>query len=189
VHEQISGSIDRLGLLRTNAPLTIHHLGSVETPAAVMQEKLSLYRRLGLEKIAREPKSFEAQLQLGITELFQVNRPEEALFFLQRALVLRPEDSRAALYTGICLLRLDMIAEARRNLLRAFALGEDSPALHDALGDTLLCTGEYRPALIAYQRAYLASNRSPLAQAKIGVAEGYLNGAGYAGNFATSEPV
>jgi tetratricopeptide (TPR) repeat protein len=177
VHEQITDSIDRLGLVRTSAPLTIHHFGTVESTAAVKEAKINLYHRLGLEKIAAEPNNFEAQLQLGIAELFQMNRPGDALPFLRRASALRPKDGRGPLYAGICLLRLSRIAEARQSLLQAFTLGEDSPALHDALGDTLLCTGEHRHALTAYQRAYLASNRSPLAEAKIGVAEAHLKDA------------
>jgi hypothetical protein len=174
VHEQVTSTIDSLGLLRTNGPLTIHHFGPVETPADVAEEKVRLYRRLGLEKIAHEPESFEAQLQLGITELLQRNHFEEALPFLQRASALRPKDSRGPLYAGICLLRLGRIAEARQSLLRAFALGEDSPALHDALGDTLLRAGQHDHALTAYQRAYLASNGSPVIAEKIGRAAGHL---------------
>lgn len=174
VHEQVTTTIDRLGLLRTWAPLTLHHFGPVETSADVAAEKIRLYRRLGLEKVALDSAGFEAQLQLGITELFQMNRPAEALPFLQRSAALRPNDGRGPLYAGICLLRLGRIAEARQSLLQAFALGEDSPALHDALGDTLLRGGEPHHALTAYQRAYLASNRSPLAEAKVGVVEIYL---------------
>ncbi|MBB5058603.1 tetratricopeptide (TPR) repeat protein [Granulicella aggregans] len=191
VHEQVTSSIDRLGLLRTNAPLTIHHFGPVETSVAAAEAKTRFYHRLGLEKIAHEPESFEAQLQLGITELLQRNHLEEALPHLQRASALRPRDGRGPLYTGICLLRLDHIAEARQSLLRAFALGEDSPALHDALGDTLLRAGEHDHALIAYQRAYLASNRSPLAAAKIDRAAAHLKDAiaGSARNFDASARV
>jgi len=188
VHEQVTSTIDSLGLVRTNGLLTIHHFGPVETPADVAAEKVELYHRLGLEKIAHEPDSFEAQLQMGITELLQRSHFEEALPFLQRASALRPKDSRGPLYAGICLLRLDRIAEARQSLLRAFALGEDSPALHDALGDTLLRTGQHNHALTAYQRAYLASNGSPLAAAKIGLAKDHLNHAN-ARNFGTIGPV
>jgi hypothetical protein len=171
VHEQITDRIDRLGLYRTTAPLTIHHFGPVETTAAVKEAKVALYHRLGLNKIASEPNSFEAQLQVGIAELLQMSRPGNALPHLRRAAALRPKDGRGPLYMGICLLRLDRLAEARRNLLQAFALGEDSVALHDALGDIFLRAGEYRHALTAYQRASLCSNRSPLAEAKIGATE------------------
>ena len=172
VHEQVTSTVDRLGLIRENAPLTIHHFGPVETSVAVAEQKIRLYHRLGLEQIAREPESFEAQLQLGIAELLQRNRFDEALPFLQRASALRPKDGRAPLYAGICLLRLGRVDEARMSLLRAFGLGEDSPALHDAMGDTLLFAGEHKHALTAYKRAFLASNRSPLAAAKIGRCRG-----------------
>jgi tetratricopeptide (TPR) repeat protein len=191
VHEQVTSTIDSLGLTRTNGPLSIHHFGPVETPADVVEEKVRLYRRLGLEKIAHEPESFEAQLQMGITELLQRKHSEEALPYLQRASALRPKDSRGPLYAGICLLRLGRIAEARQSLLRAFALGEDSPALHDALGDSLLIAGEHDHALTAYRRAYLASNGSPVIAEKIGLAAGHLNNAnaGKARNFDTIGPV
>ncbi len=191
VHEQVTGSIDRLGLLRENAPLIIHHFGPVETSVAVAQQKTELYHRLVLEKIASQPENFDGQLQLGIGELLQRNRPKEALSFLQCASALRPKDGRAPLYAGVCLLRLGRIDEARQSLLRAFALGEDSPALHDALGDTLLCAGEHGHALTAYQRAYLASNGSPLSAVKISLAEAHLKEAerGRAGNFDTGGPV
>ncbi len=177
VHEQITDCIDRLGLHRTSAPLTIHHFGPVETPAAAGEAKVDLYHRLVSRKIATDPNNFEARLQLGIGKLFQMNRPEDALPHLRRAAALRPKDSRGPLYAGICLLRLGRLVEAQRNLLQAFALGEDSLALHDALGDTFLLSGEYAHALTAYQRAYVSSNRSPLAGAKIGAAEVQL---GYA---------
>jgi tetratricopeptide (TPR) repeat protein len=188
VHEQLTSTIDRLGLLRTNGPLTIHHFGPVETPADLAEQKLRLYHRLGLEKIAHEPDGFEAQLQMGITELLQRKHFEEALPYLQLASALRPKDSRGPLYAGICLLRLGRIAEARQSLLRAFALGEDSPALHDALGDTLLLAGERDHAFTAYRRAYLASNGSPVIAEKIGLAAGHLHhaNAGSARNFDAS---
>jgi tetratricopeptide (TPR) repeat protein len=178
VHEQITDCIDLLGLHRTSAPLTIHHFGAVETPAEVREAKIALYHRLVANKTATDPNNFEARLQLGIAELFQMNRPEDALLHLRRATALRPKDSRGPLYAGICLLRLGRLVEAQRSLLQAFALGEDSLALHDALGDTFLRSGEYSHALTAYQRAYASSNRSPLADAKIGAAEVQL---GYAG--------
>ena len=191
VHEQVTSDIERLGLLRANAPLTIHHFGPVETPAHVAKEKVRLYQRLGLAKIVDEPDNFEAQLQLGITELLQRNCAGDALPFLQRACALRPKDSRGPLYAGICLLRLGRITEARQCLLRAFALGEDSPALHDALGDTLLIAGEHNHAFTAYQRAYLASNGSPVIAEKIGLAAAHLKNAnaGSARNFDTGRPV
>jgi len=191
VHEQVTSAIDRLGLLRTNGPLTIHHFGPVETPADLAAEKVELYRRLGLEKVANEPDSFEAQLQMGITELLQRNHFDEALPYLQRASALRPKDGRGPLYAGICLLRLGRIAEARQSLLRAFALGEDSPALHDALGDSLLIAGEHDHALTAYRRAYLASNGSPVIAEKIGLAAGHLQNANAesARNFDTRDRV
>jgi tetratricopeptide (TPR) repeat protein len=171
VHEQITDRIDLLGLHRISAPLTIHHFGPVECPAAAREAKIALYNRLVAKKVAAEPNNFEAWLQFGIAELFQMNRPEAALPHLRRAAALRLKDSRGPLYAGICLLRLGRLAEARRSLLHAFTLGEDSLALHDALGDTFLRSGEYDHALTAYQRAYVSSNRSPLAEAKIGAAE------------------
>ena len=105
VHEQITDSIDRLGLFRKSASLTIHHFGAVESTADAREEKIKLYHRLGLEKVAAEPENFEAQLQLGIAELFQMNRPEEALPFLRHASALRPKDGRGPLYAGIGFLR------------------------------------------------------------------------------------
>jgi tetratricopeptide (TPR) repeat protein len=171
VHEQITESIDRLGLYRTSASLSIHHFGPVETPAEVLHDKIRFYHQLGLKKIAKQPDNFDAHLQLGIAELFQMNRPEEALPLLCSASELRSRDGRAPLYAGISLLRLGRFAEALQSLLRAFHLGEDSAALHDAMGDALLCSGELRPAFVAYQRAYICSDRSPLAEAKVGLAE------------------
>jgi len=171
VHEQITDRIDLLGLYRTTASLAIHHFGQVENPAASKEEKIVLYHRLGLSKLAANPNNFEAQLQLGIAELFQMNHPKEALPYLRRAAHLRPNDGRGPLYTGICLLRLDRLSEARQGLLKAFSLGEDTAALHDALGDVLLRSGEYSHALVAYQRAYMSSNLSPIVDAKIGATE------------------
>jgi tetratricopeptide (TPR) repeat protein len=174
VHEQVDHVVDALGLRRAVAPLTIHHFGTVETPLEIRRQKVELYQRLGLRKLETRPDDFGACFQLGMSELFHLNLPEEALKRFERAGALRAQDSRAPLYAGICLLRLGRVAEARESLTRAEALGEEDPALYDALGDVFLQTGEYAAALEAFRRLYLFGSVSAIAQAKEGAAEVYL---------------
>lgn len=171
VHEQVTDQIDLLGLARKTASLTIHHLGYVETPDAAKEEKIRFYHQLGSRKALDEPANFEANLQLGIAELFQLGRPAEALTFLLRAVEVRPQDGRAPLYVGICMLRLGRLALAKVSLVRAYALGERGAILCDALGDCFLRLGEYEGALAAYREAQECGNASPIADAKLGAAE------------------
>jgi len=174
VHEQVTDQVDLLGLNQAKASLLIHHFGQVETPAAELAEKVRYYHRLGLRKVREEPGNFEAHLQLGIVELFQMGDPESALQHLRRSAGLCPRDSRGWLYFGICLLRLGRHAEAQRSLLRARELGETNPGLYDALGDTFMMAGQYDRALGVYREAHGAGGVSPVTSAKIGAAEVHL---------------
>jgi tetratricopeptide (TPR) repeat protein len=184
VHEQVTGQVDLLGLDRGRAELLIHHFGEVESTAAEQVEKIGFYRRLGIRKVEQEPDNFEAHLQLGIVELFQMGDAKSALPHLRRSAALRPRDSRAWLYLGISLLRLGRPAEAQRSLLRARQLGETNPALYDALGDTLMMAGQYDDALRVYRRACGADGVSPITEAKIGAAEVHLAGPAAPADFA-----
>jgi len=174
VHEQITNRLAALGLPTTPAPLLIHHFGSVEGTLESRRQKIALYQRLGLEKIARTPDDFEACFQLGINELYHLNQPTQALTRFHAAAQLRPADARAPLYAGVCLLRLQRLAEARHSLELAQSLGERDPVLFDSLGDLYLQTAEYALALESYRRLTLVTIPSPTAQAKQGAAEIYL---------------
>lgn len=171
VHEQITDRIDHLQLYRTFAPLVIHHFGHVETPVDIRREKALLYHRLIQRKNAGDQVDFEVNLQLGITELLALNQPESAFPSLLRAALMRPKDGRPQLYAGICLLRLGRLEEAKKSLLHAYSVGENSVALHEALGDTFERSGEFSHALIAYNKAYGSVPHSPVLAAKIGVVE------------------
>ncbi len=176
VHEQVTERIDLLGLARGKASLPIHHFGQVETPMAEQADKVRFYHSLGLRKVMEEPSNFEAHLQVGIVELFQMSDAKSALAHLRRSVVLGPGDSRGWLYCGICLLRLGRNEEAQRSLLRAQKLGETNPALYDALGDTFMLAGQYDRALRTYRRGCRAGGTAPITDAKMGAAEVHLTG-------------
>ena len=174
VHENITSSVDRLRLDRATAPLIIHHFGYVENAPEQRRRKAKLYRELGLRRLLAAPNDLESYLQLGISELQQLGRPEEAANRFERFLCLCPADSRAPLYLGICMLRLNRLDEAETYLHRAIELGESGCTLHDALGDLYLCGGKYEQALTAYRRLTADVLDSSTVLAKCGLAEVHL---------------
>jgi len=177
VHEQVTERIDLAGLPRGQAALLIHHFGEAESPLTEKVEKINFYHRLGLKKVAQEPRNSEAHLQLGIMELFQLGVPKNALPYLCKAVMLCPKDSRNWLYHGICLLRLGRSVEAQRSLLQALKLGETDPAIYDALGDTFMLKEQFGRAVDFYRKAYGVGSVSPITDAKMGAAEVYLGNA------------
>lgn len=174
VHEDVTSSVDRLRLDRATAPLIIHHFGYAEDTPEQRRRKAELYRELGLRRLRAAPSDFESYLQLGISELQQLGRIEEAADRFEQAISLRPEDSRAPLYLGICMLRLNRLDEAKKSLHRAVELGECGCTLHDALGDLHLCEGKYALAVEAYHRAAAGAVDPFTALAKSGLAEVHL---------------
>lgn len=171
VHEDITDSVDRLQLKRTSASLIIHHFGYAEDPPEQRRGKAELYRELGMRRLKAAPDDFESHLQLGICELYQMGRTRQAASWLEQAARLRPGDSRAELYIGICMLRLQRLEEAKQRLLHAEELGECSGTLHDALGDVHLSEGEYAAAAAAYRRAAQGAGDPSVVLAKCGLAE------------------
>lgn len=174
VHEDVTSSVDRLRLNRAIAPLTIHHFGYVEDALELRRRKAERYRELGLHRLSAAPDDFESYLQLGISELQQLGRMEEAMNRFEQASRIRPGDSRAPLYLGICMLRLNRLDEAKLFLHQAEQLGECGCTLHDALGDLHLCEGKYAQALAAYRRAAADMFDSSTVLAKCGLAEVHL---------------
>ena len=78
VHEEVCGSVDRWRLHRGTAPLILHHFGYVEEAPEQRRRKIEYYRELGLRRLTKAPDDFESYLQLGICELRQMGRFEEA---------------------------------------------------------------------------------------------------------------
>lgn len=189
VHEDVTSSVDRLRLDRAIAPLIIHHFGYVEDAPELRRRKVERYRELGLHRLSAAPNDFESYLQLGISELQQLGRMEEAANRFEQASRIRPKDSRPLLYLGICMLRLDRLEEARLFLHQAEQLGECGSTLHDALGDLHLCEGKYAQALAAYRRAAADAFDPSTVLAKCGLAEVHLGNIreGMAGIYAAIE--
>ena len=174
VHEDVTGSVDRLLLERTTAPLLLHHFGYVEDLPEQRRRKVEWYRELGLRRLGVTPHDFESYLQLGISELQQFGRINEAAKLFTGAARLCPRDSRAPLYLGICMLRLNHLAEAKELLYRAEQLGERGGVLHDSLGDLHLCQENYTEALAAYECAAARAFDPSTILAKSGLAEVHL---------------
>lgn len=174
VHEEVTGSVDRLHLLRCTAPLILHHFGYVEGAPEQRRRKVEYYRELGLRRLMAAPGDFESHLQLGICELRQIGRLEQAAKRFECAASLRPDDSRAAMYFGICMLRLNRIDKARNSLHRAEGLGESGGVLHDAWGDLHLSEGAYAQAVAAYTQAAAVALDPLVILAKRGLAQVHL---------------
>ena len=174
VHENVTHSVDRLRLDRATAPLILHHFGYVETTPEQRRRKLELYHKLGWRRLRASPNDFESYLQLGISELRQLGRLQEAAAWLEQAVRIRPRDTRGTLYLGICMLRLNRLDQAKEFLLRAKKLGESSAALFDAIGDLCLYESEYGQAVAAYRQAAAGALEPSTVLAKCGLAEVHL---------------
>jgi tetratricopeptide (TPR) repeat protein len=174
VHEQVTDALERWKLTREHGWLRIHHFGPVETPAAALEAKVLDYHRLGLRKAEQEPGCFEAVFELGVVELSQLHRPEQALVMFEKAAGIEPRNGRVALMAALCLLGLARALEARSYLDRARALGERGALFYDTLGDCHLQLGEYGLGLAAYQWIKPVATPTPILEAKMGIARMHL---------------
>ena len=178
VHENVSDRMDQLKLPHPPGNFLIHHFGYVEGPSEGKKEKESYYHRLGLQKLALNPNSFQAHLEVGMSELDGNRDPIAALPHFQTACSLRPLSAVGWLYAGICLSRTGRSAEALPSLQLAAKLDSSNPLPHSALGDLYFQSGEYANSCEAYRRAQALGDSSQLSSAKLGAAEVQLGECG-----------
>jgi tetratricopeptide (TPR) repeat protein len=171
VHETVSDCMDRLKLPRLPGNFLIHHFGFVEGASEGKKEKERYYHSLGLQKLALNPDSFQAHLEIGMSELDGGQHPAAALPHFQKACSLEPRSPLARLYAGICLGRMGRSAEARASLLFSVRLDPSNPLPHSALGDLYFQGGDYANSREAYRSAQALGDSSQLSSAKLGAAE------------------
>ncbi len=171
VHETVADRIDALALPRRPGNFIFHHFGFAEDPSEKRQAKNSLYYQLVSHKLAANVRSYQANLEFGISELDHARLPAFALGHFEIACSLEPRRPLGWLYAGICLSRLGRHAEALDRLRLAATLDAANPMAHSALGDVYAQLGSHRDAVAAYTTANRLGDGSVLLSAKMGAAQ------------------
>lgn len=99
----------------------------------------------------RESQDLETLNALGIA-LTDAGRPAEGLVVFSRALLLQPRNSQAFQNSGLALLKLDRLQEARQSLETALSISRRSPRALNALGVVWKRLGEKERAMEAWSR-------------------------------------
>jgi arylsulfatase A-like enzyme len=125
---------------------------------SIDRQKAMLLSELGRPKAAiavlepyRDSDDLETLNALGIA-LADGGRPAEALPVFARVLELDPQNAVAYQNTGISLLKLDRVDEARQNLEAALRLGKRHARAWNALGVAWMRVGEPAKAIDAWER-------------------------------------
>jgi len=170
VHELVEPRIRALGRRLSMAPFCIHHFGQLAQEEA-RNKKAAAYRDLLRLKVQELPNEPLAWIQLGLQEYECSREPLEPLRCFERALVLEPKATAAAIFKGMVYLDLGKHDQALTALDAATA-DKRSRALREHLrGDALHNLGRLVEACAAYREAVRLSGNDPVLSSKLGYAE------------------
>jgi tetratricopeptide (TPR) repeat protein len=116
---------------------------------------------------AGSPESAAWQLDHG-RALLRLERHDEALTALRRAVELDPQLARARGWVGIALARTGRTDEARRDLEQALRAAPGNPEPHLGLGDLAVASEQWRVAVAHYRQAAQEAVMAAEACRKIG---------------------
>jgi tetratricopeptide (TPR) repeat protein len=145
---------DLAGALRVYAQADAAGLGS----ESLDRKKALLLSEMGRPKKAvallekhRESEDLETLNALGIA-LTDAGRPGDGLAVFQRALQIQPKNAQAHQNSGIALLRMDRVDQARQSLETALSISKRAPRALNALGVAWKRLGAREKALEAWAR-------------------------------------
>jgi Flp pilus assembly protein TadD len=170
VHELVEPRINALGRRMPMAPFFIHHFGHL-AQEETRDQKAAAYRDLLRIKVQELPDDAMAWVQLGLQEYECSREAPEALRCFERALILEPKATQAALFKGMVYLDLGKYSQALE-VLDSTRGDQRSRGLRDHLrGDALHNLGRLLEARAAYQEAVKFSGNDPVLSSKLGYTE------------------
>jgi tetratricopeptide (TPR) repeat protein len=170
VHELVEPRIHALGRRLPTATFCIHHFGQL-SEEETRNKKAAAYRDLLRMKVRELPNEPMAWIQLGLQEYECSREPAEPLRCFERALVLEPRATPAALFKGMVYLDLGKYGQALEALDSACA-DKRSRALREHLrGDALHNLGRLLEARAAYSDAVRFTGNDPVLSSKLGYTE------------------
>ena len=169
VHESVGSRIEGCGLQLGRAPFLIHHFGMVADEETKYRKNL-FYRDLGRLKVTEMPRNAQAHLELGLVELDNLGRAEEALASFERACELNPRLGVAWFFAGVTHFRLDRYRESLRCLKQAEKCGGATSAVAETIGDAHYNLGEFAKAVRRYEQAAKLAPDSFSLESKLGLA-------------------
>jgi len=126
IYQEMLKSAPHSAEIRANLGLMHHLLG--EYPAAIREFRTALQEN---------PRLFVPNLFLGL-DLLQVAKPDEAIFYLERAHDVDPHDPNAPLGLGQAYTKLGNLLKARTSYNEAVRLNHEEPRAWLGLGTTYL---------------------------------------------------
>jgi tetratricopeptide (TPR) repeat protein len=152
------------------ATFCIHHFGHLVHEEA-RNKKAAAYRDLLRMKVHELPNEPMAWIQLGLQEYECSREPSEPLRCFERALILEPKATPAALFKGMVYLDLGNYDQAL-DALDAACGDKRSRALREHLrGDALHNLGRLLEARSAYSDAVRFTGNDPVLSSKLGYTE------------------
>lgn len=170
VHELVEPRINALGRRMPMAPFFIHHFGHL-AQEETRDQKAAAYRDLLRIKVQELPDDAMAWVQLGLQEYECSREAPVALRCFERALILEPKATQAALFKGMVYLDLGKYSQALE-VLDSTRGDQRSRGLREHLrGDALHNLGRLLEARAAYQEAVKFSGNDPVLSSKLGYTE------------------
>jgi glycosyltransferase involved in cell wall biosynthesis len=170
VHELVEPRINALGRPLPMAPFHIHHFGQLAHEEKRKQKAIA-YRDMLQIKVRELPNDPMAWIQLGLQEYECSRESSEALRCFERALILEPKATPAALFKGMVYLDQGKYALAIE-VLDSTRCDRNSRALREHLrGDALHNLGRLLEARVAYSEAVRFSGNDPVLSSKLGYTE------------------
>jgi glycosyltransferase involved in cell wall biosynthesis/Tfp pilus assembly protein PilF len=170
VHELVEPRITAAKRRMSVAPFFIHHFGQL-AKGEMRSQKAIAYRDLLRMKVRELPNDPMAWIQLGLQEYECSREPSEPLRCFERALILEPKATQAALFKGMVYLDLGKHSQALDTLDTASS-DHRSKALREHLrGDALHNLGRLLEARAAYGNAIKLTGNDPVLSSKLGYTE------------------
>jgi glycosyltransferase involved in cell wall biosynthesis len=170
VHELVEPRINAMRRRLPMAPFYIHHFGQL-AQEEMRQQKAAAYRDMLRMKVRELPSDPMAWIQLGLQEYECSRDAPEALRCFERALILEPKATQAALFKGMVYLDLGKYSQAIE-VLDGMRGDQRSRGLREHLrGDALHNLGRLLEARAAYHEAVRFSGNDPVLSSKLGYTE------------------
>jgi Tfp pilus assembly protein PilF len=170
VHETVGWRILDSKRTLATANFIIHHMGMVRDYEE-QARKLLFYLELGRQKVAEMPENSQAHFELGVSEMENLGKVQEALASFERSSELDPKFGVAWFFQGLCHVRLGNPAKALEYFRRALSAGHSTPWLAEMAGDCHYNLGRYKDAADCYHSGRKMAPANLTLESKLGLAE------------------
>jgi tetratricopeptide (TPR) repeat protein len=170
VHELVEPRIAATRRRLSMAPFYIHHFGQL-AQEETRSQKSAAYCELLRMKVRDLPNDAMAWIQLGLQEYECSREPAEPLRCFERALILEPKATQAALFKGMIYLDLGKYKQALDTLDAAPPDKRSRPLREHLRGDALHNLGRLLEARTAYSDAVRLTGNDPVLSSKLGYTE------------------